>query len=138
MFSVANRAGDLLEIRAASPFTMEDATELFKQIYKLMPRGRKGRVMCDLRGLRVVDPAIIDLVTGFMKQDNPFVERNAFLLPDSGALLHIQSDRMLKQVGADTRRSFRDRAEAETWMREILTIAERARLASFLDEGETG
>jgi hypothetical protein len=134
MFSVANRIGDLLEIRVASPFTLDNAASMFKQIYKVMPRGRKARVIVDLRGLRIVDPTVVDLVSGFMKQDNPFVERNAFLLPDSGALLQIQSERMLKQIGAESRRSFRDREEAETWMNEILTLPERARLSAFLDE----
>jgi hypothetical protein len=136
MFSVANQAGALLEIRVASPFSMEDAMALFKQIYRLMPRGRTARVIADLRGLRVVDPAIIDVVTTFMKQDNPYVERNAFLLPDAGALLGIQGERMLKQVGAATRRTFRDRVEAETWMAEILTFEEKRRLNLFLNESE--
>jgi hypothetical protein len=134
MFSVANQVGALLEIRVGSPFSMEDAMTLFKQIYRTMPRGKMVRVIADLRGLRVVDPAIIDVVTTFMKQDNPFVERHAFLLPDSGALLGIQSDRMLKQIGAITRRTFRQREEAEVWMAEILSFEEKRRLNAFLDE----
>ncbi len=134
MFSVANRAGQLLEIRVTAPFSMEDAGALFKQIYKTMPRGRVARVIVDLRGLRIVNPDVVDMVTVFMKQDNPFVERNAFLLPDTGALLAIQGDRMLKQLGVITRRAFRYRAEAEDWLREILSLEERIRLAAFLDE----
>jgi hypothetical protein len=135
MYSVANHTGLLLEIRIASPFSMEDAMAVFKQIYRAMSKERgKSKVIADLRGLRVVDPAIIDLVTGMMKQDNPFVERNAFLLPDSGALLAIQTERLIKQVGSEARRNFRERHEAEHWLGEVLTAPEQARLSAFLDE----
>jgi hypothetical protein len=134
MFSVANRAGSLLEIRVVAPFSMQDAMALFKQIYRTMPKGRVARVIADLRGLRIVDPDVVDMVTNFMRMDNPGVERNAFLLPDTGALLAIQSERMLKTLGAESRRSFRHREEAEAWMREILTLEEKLRLTAFLDE----
>ena len=134
MFSVSNSVGQLLEIRVVSPFSINDAGALFKQIYKAMPRGRFARVICDLRHLRVVDPEIIDLVSGMMRLDNPYVERNAFLIPGTGALLSLQSERMLKQLGAANRRSFSDRQEAEDWMAEILTPEEQTRLATFLDE----
>jgi hypothetical protein len=134
VFSVANSAGSLLEIRVSSPFSMQDAMRLFKQIYKTMPRGRVARVVADLRGLRIVDPDVVDLVTNFMKMDNPAVERNAFVLPDSGALLGIQSDRMLRTLGVESRRSFRHREEAEQWMAEVCTPEERHRMSLFLDE----
>ena len=135
MYSVANRAGRLLEIRVGSPFTVPDAMALFKQIYKTMPR-EKGLalVIADLRNLRLVDPAVVDLVTGFMRLDNPYVERNAFLVSEGSALLQIQSDRMVKQLGAASRRAFRHREEAEAWMAEVLSPVERARMRLFLDE----
>lgn len=134
MFTVSNHVGQLLEIRVSSPFSINDAAALFKQIYKTMPRGRFARVICDLRSLRVVDPEIIDLVSGMMRQDNPFVERNALLMPNVGALITLQSERLMKQLGADNRRSFSDRAEAEQWMAELLAPEEQERLTAFLDE----
>src|SRR2546423_12243947 len=105
MFSADNHTGRLLEIRITSPFNAADAMALFKRIYKVMPR-EKGLalVFADLRGLRVVDPEVVDMVTGFMRLDNPYVERNAFLVNDGSALLQIQSERMVKQTGAPTRR----------------------------------
>jgi hypothetical protein len=135
MFSVENHTGRLLEIRVVSPFTTADAMALFKRIYKVMPR-EKGLalVMADLRGLRVVDPEVVDLVTGFMRMDNPYVERNAFLVAEGSALLQIQSERLVKQIGAQQRRNFRVRAEAEAWMGEVLTPVEKTRMRLFLDE----
>ena len=101
----------------------------------LMPRDKGlALVFADLRGLRVVDPEVVDMVTGFMGMDNPYVERNAFLVAESSALLQIQSERMIKQTGASSRRAFRHRNEAEAWMAEVLTPVERARMRLFLDE----
>ncbi len=133
MFSVANNVGDLLEVRVASPVTMDDAIAMFKKIYKTMPRGRVSRVIVDARGLRIVDPDIIDAVVAMMRQDNPFVERNAFLLP-SGALLFIQIERMLKDLGVTNRKSFQSRVEAEQWLSQSCTPEERVQLARFLDQ----
>ena len=135
MFSVDVRTGKLLEVRVGSPFTMDEASQLFKEIYKKGPRGGGVRVIVDMRQMRLLDPDVIDLMTGFMQKDNPLVERNAFLLPDGSALLQIQSDRMLKQVGSASRRNFRDREQAESWLAELCTPAEKARLKQFLDEG---
>ncbi|MDB4971306.1 MAG: hypothetical protein JWN44_6995 [Myxococcales bacterium] len=135
MFSAVNRVGRLLEIRVTSPFNQTDAMALFKEIYRAMPR-KKGLalVFADLRGLRVVDPEVVDMVTGFMRLDNPYVERNAFLLAEHSALLSIQGERMLKQTGASSRRNFRLRAEAESWMSEVLSSEERTRMIAFLNE----
>ncbi len=135
MFSAENHTGRLLEVRVASPFAVADAMALFKRIYKIMPRDKGlALVFADLRGLRVVDPEVIDLVTGYMRLDNPYVERNAFLLSEGSAMLHIQGERMIKQTGATSRRTFHDRAEAEAWMAEVLAPVERARMHRFLDE----
>jgi len=132
MYSVAKTVGALLEIRVRSPLTMEDAMALFKQIYKAM-RGATSRVIVDARGLRIVDPAVVDAVIMMMRQDNPWVERNAFLMPES-ALIGIQSERMLKELGTSNRRSFHERTSAEEWLGEVCTAEERARLSRFLDE----
>jgi transposase len=133
MYSVAKSVGALLEIRVSSPLTMDDTMACFKQIYKTMPRGVMSRVIVDARGLRIVDPAVVDAIIVMMRQDNPWVERNAFLMPES-ALIGIQSERMLKELGTSNRRSFHERTAAEEWLGEVCSTEERARLARFLDE----
>ena len=135
MFSVSNHVGRLLELRVSSPFSTADAMAMFKQIYKTMPRNKGlALVIADLRGLRVVDPEVVDLVTSFMRTDNPYVERNAFLLSEHSATLAIQGERMVKQAGTPTRKTFRHRDEAEHWMDEVLSAEESAQLRVFLDE----
>jgi hypothetical protein len=133
MFTVANRVGQLLEIRVKSPFGIDDVMVLFKQIYKSMMREKQVRVIVDARGLRIADPAVIDMVIGMMRQDNPFVERNAFLM-HQGALIHLQAERMLRELNVTNRRSFQNRDEAEKWLAEILSVDEKRRLKRFLDE----
>jgi hypothetical protein len=132
MFSVANTVGELLEIRVASPLSMDDAMALFKKIYRAIPRGRSSRVIVDARGLRIVDPAVVDAVVVMMKQDNPWVERNAFLVAE-GALMGIQVERMLKELAVSNRKAFKLRRDAEEWLAEVCTPEEQARLRHFLD-----
>jgi hypothetical protein len=43
-------------------------------------------------------------------------------------------ERMVKSAGTAQRRIFKTRGEAEGWLAEVLTGAERARLRTFLDE----
>ena len=136
MWTVENRAGQLLEIRVASPLTLEDVMAVFKQIYRSMPKGQKTRVIVDGRGLRIVDPSVIDAVVMMMRQDNPWVERNAFLM-NQGGMLHLQTERMMKELGETNRRAFYGRAEAETWLAEVCSPDEQRRLKRFLDETTT-
>jgi hypothetical protein len=46
----------------------------------------------------------------------------------------LQMERMVKSAGTVQRRIFKTRDEAEAWLGEVLTGAERARLRTFLDE----
>jgi hypothetical protein len=137
MFHVANPVGRLLEIRVASPLSLYDAMTLFKQIYRVMPRERGlACVIADLRNLHVVEPEVIDLVSGYMRMDNLYVERNAFLLPDTDASATVLSlsEELVNQINAPSRRLFRVRAEAEKWIGEVTSDIERARMKAFLDE----
>jgi hypothetical protein len=90
--------------------------------------------MVDLRQLGLVDPQLIDRVVAFMRVENPRVERSAFLMGESGALQAMQLERMLKQAGSPSRRLFKSVSDAEAWLGELLTPAERARLRVFLSE----
>jgi hypothetical protein len=48
----------------------------------------------------------------------------------------IQTERMLKELGATNRRAFQRREDAEEWLGEVCSSAERGRLRQFLDDGE--
>jgi hypothetical protein len=135
MVSVVGRVGRLVEIRCIAPITAEDVATLIRDIQQFLDtRPERALSMVDLRQLGLVDPQLIDRVVAFMRAENPRVERSAFLMADSGALQTMQLERMLKQAGSPSRRLFKWARDAEAWLGELLSPAERARLHVFLSE----
>ncbi len=137
MFSAEIRVGRLLEVRMASPLPLYEAQALVLAIRALVKGTRAPSLgVIDLRGVRILDPDVVDFLAELMRKDNPFLARNAFLVADAGALKTLQIERMLKEGGSIARKAFRLRADAEAWLGEALDDGERARLRAFLDEHE--
>jgi hypothetical protein len=134
--SVANHVGRLLEIRVVPPVTLDDTTRFLQDVVRLISAQTAKVVACtDLRiGMRTIDPDSIDFIAGIMRSENPRLERNALIVPAASATFVLQMERMIKTAGALQRRIFRTRGEAEAWLGEVLTGAEKARLRTFLDE----
>ena len=135
-FTVANHVGRLIEIRVVPPLPIEDATRFLQEVVRLTAV-QPGKIVAvtDLRtGLRTVDPNSIDFIAAIMRSENPKLERNALILSSMSPTFALQMERMVKTAGAVQRRIFKTRGEAEAWLGEVLTGAERARLRAFLDE----
>lgn len=132
MFTSRNRVGRLVELRISHPVTMEEIDELQKQQLANILRipGRYVSVV-DLRGSRVFPPNVTDRLIDLMTRANPKLERSAFLLPES-AILGLQAERAIQEVGSGERRVFRDPDELESWLHDILNELERQRLTRFL------
>ena len=132
MFISRNRAGRLLELRISHPVTLEEIDELQKQQLANVMRipGRYVSVV-DLRQSRVFPPDVAERLIGLMTRANPKLERGAFLLPES-AILGLQAERAIQEVGSGERRVFRDPDELEVWLRDNLNELERQRLSRFL------
>ncbi len=135
-FSVGNHVGRLFEIRVVPPLTMEEVTRFLQEVVRLTALQPGKIVACtDLRtGTRTIDPDSIDFIAGILRSENPRLERNALVLSSLSPTFALQMERMVKTAGATHRRIFRTRGEAEAWLGEVLTGAERARLRTFLDE----
>lgn len=139
-FSCRHHVGRLLEVRVVPPLTMEEATRFMQEVVRLMS-AQPARIVAitDLRtGSRTIDPDSVDFIAGIMRSENPRVERNALLVSPASATFVLQMERMVKTAGAAQRRIFKSRPEAEAWLGELLTGAERARLRTFLDEATNG
>jgi hypothetical protein len=137
MFSAEIRVGRLLEVRMASPLPLFEAQALVQDIRKLVKGTHAPSLgVIDMRGVRILDPDVVDFLAELMRKDNPFLARNAFLVTDAGALKTLQIERMLKEGRSIARKAFRVRAEAEAWLGEALDDVEKARLRAFLDEHE--
>jgi len=114
--------------------------EIFSKLSALISTvGQKRMVACtDIRALRVLPTGGAEKLIDFMRSDHPQVERSAFVLASDNAILYLQTTRVLEAAGADPsaamRRSFRDAAEAERWLSEVLTPVEAKRLHQFLTE----
>jgi hypothetical protein len=134
MITVGSEVGRLVEIRAAAPLTPEDVLTLMREVQRWLDTiGQRSLNIVDLRQMGLADPLLIDRVVAFMRAENPRVERSAFLMAESGAMQAMQLERMLKQAGAPSRRLFKAAADAEAWLGELLTPAEKARLRAFLE-----
>jgi hypothetical protein len=135
-FSVGNHVGRLLEVRVAPPVTLEETTRFLQEIVRLAAAQPAKIVACtDLRGSsRAADPDLIDFIVGVIRSENPRLERNALIVPVVSPTFALQMERLVKSAGTAQRRIFKTRQEAESWLGEVLTGAERARLRTFLDE----
>ncbi|MCU1282970.1 MAG: hypothetical protein JWM53_6516 [bacterium] len=135
MFTAEIRVGRLLEVRMRSPLPLHEAQALVAEIRRLVKGTRAPSLgVIDLRGVRLLDPDVVDFLGELMRRDNPWLARNAFVLAEAGAIKTLQVERMLKEGGSASRRGFRQRKEAEAWLGEALDEPERARLRAFLDE----
>ena len=133
---VGNHVGRLFEMRIVPPVTLEETTRFLQEIVRLTSAQPAKIVACtDLRGAtRSTDPDTIDIIAGILRSENPRLERNALIVPVMSPTFTLQMERMVKSAGTVQRRIFKTRGEAETWLGEVLTGAERARLRAFLDE----
>ena len=135
MFSSENREGRLVELRVVTPMSAEEMLEL-RETHLRVTRAIGGyyAVAVDLRQAQVFPPQITDRFIGLMSQLNPRLLRSAILINES-AVLGLQAERAIETAGHPDRRAFRDPADLERWLAEVLTERERGRLREFLAEG---
>ncbi len=67
-----------------------------------------------------------------MRRYNGSVERSAILLRRDNETFNLQMARVVRCAGSPRRRWFYDPAEVRTWLAEVMTPAEVARLDEFL------
>ncbi len=137
MITVAHSVGRLVEVRIFTPVTAEEIQSMAQQISLAYAACSPRQVIgcTDLRGANLFPVELADQVAAFMKRGNPRTERNGFIVGES-ALFSLQVERVVREAGSPSRRTFRGRRELEGWLGEVLSALEQQRLSSFLDEGE--
>jgi hypothetical protein len=135
MYTIDNRVGRLIEIRVESPVTDEELSQFHDRIAKVI-KPIKGQVATctDLVGATVFLQPVAARWIEIIKQENPIVERNAILVGE-GAVFSMQVERIIRQAGFKNRKAFLAPAALTTWLGEILSVRERARLDQFLQDG---
>ncbi len=133
MISVENNEGRLIEIRSIAPITMEDTQSMVGGLMRVLTASTARFVGCgDLRRAAVVAPEITDASISLLRRENPRIERTAFLIDTTGAVLGMQLERIVREANNPARKVFRDPVALRAFLDPVLTPAERTRLETFL------
>lgn len=135
MYTIENRVGRFVELRVESPVTEEELQKFPDALAKVC-KPIKGQIATctDFVGATVFLQPVAARWIEIIRQDSPFVERNAVLVGE-GAVFSMQIERIIRQAGFKNRKAFLSPAPLMAWLGEILTVRERARLEQFLREG---
>ena len=135
MYTIENRVGRFVELRVESPVTEEELSRFHDTLAKVC-KPIKGQIATctDFVGAKVFLQPVAARWIEIIKQDSPFVERNAVLVGE-GAVFSMQIERIIRQAGFKNRKAFLAPATLMAWLGEILTVRERTRLEHFLQEG---
>jgi hypothetical protein len=132
MHTVENVTGRLIEVRVATPLTLDEVRQ-FKEKHRAVV-GRLGTHyvgVVDLLRAHVLPGEVADSLIQLLSANAPMVERTAFLIGAS-AVFSLQIERILRSSNNPQRRAFRDPAELAGWLGEVLTPPEQERLSRFL------
>lgn len=132
MHSVGNHAGRLIEVRVASPLTIQEAQQLAGELLAAMQDlARQYIGIVDLLGAHVFPPDVAETLIKLLSGNAPHVIRTAMLIGDS-AVFALQVERGIRSSDPDKRRAFRSPEEVKAWLGEVLTAEEKAALERFL------
>jgi hypothetical protein len=132
------QVGRLLEVRVAAGYrSVADVTALFQQVGReiagLAP-GTKHVTVVDWRHCPLMAPEAADFLIERMVSVNLGTERSAAIARQDAPLAVLQFLRLIRDAGFSDRRLFFDEAELCSWLGEVLSPAESARLRAFLSE----
>ncbi|HMJ12753.1 MAG TPA: hypothetical protein VK524_15130 [Polyangiaceae bacterium] len=130
--------GRLLEIDVAAGYnSTSDVTEMIAMIageFAKVPVRTRIVIAADWRPCRLFTPDVAERAVQMMSGVNPRIERSAILHRVDQATSVLQVARLIKEAQSPHRRVFTNPFEMESWLGEILSDAERARLRTFLDQ----
>lgn len=131
------RVGRLLEIRTVGYRSAADAVALFKTVgaqLAAVPSTTLIVTVTDWRYCPVMSEDAAEYALAAMTKNNARVLRSGALASRSAPVAVLQFLRLVRQSKHESRRLFFDEAELTSWLGEVLTDAERARLSEFLNE----
>jgi hypothetical protein len=135
VFALRVQTGRLVELWLEAPVTRQDADGVGAQLRAILSaRSDKLVVATELVLTKTLPPEVSEAFIGLMRADNPRVERSGFLIADDAATFALQLERMIKEAASSSRRVFRNPAEWQAWVAELLTPDEARRLRAFAAE----
>lgn len=134
MYQVENHAGRLVEVKLASPLTVEEVQKFTQKHIEVMQRiAGKYIGVVNLREAHVFPAVVADGLSKLLSGAASHVERSAFLIGES-AIFGLQVERVIRESNSPNRRAFRHGSELILWLKEILTPAEERELERFIRE----
>lgn len=134
MYHVENPAGRLIEVKLASPLTVEEVQQFAQKHIAIMQKiAGKYVGVVNLLEAYVFPPAVAEGLAKLLSGAASHVERSAFLIGES-AVFGLQVERVIRDANNPNRRAFRHGPELVAWLSEVLTFAERRELERFVRE----
>jgi hypothetical protein len=134
MHKAQNVVGRLVEVRFASPLTLEEVRQFAGEHHAIIKRlARKYVGAVDLLQADVFPVPVAETLIQLLSGVAPQLERTAFLIRES-AVFALQVERVIRNSNHPDRRVFRDPESLHAWLGEVLDVQEQARLTKFLDE----
>ena len=135
MFTVEVQVGRIIEARVTALRSLEQAAAYSKALSQVAqrPAGQERMILCaDHRAVAIYPQQVADELASLFGAMNQRLERAAILVAASNATLSMQLARIVREANNPDRRVFLSTDDAEAFLGEILTAAERKRLAQFL------
>lgn len=134
MHKAQNAVGRLVEVRFASPLTLEEVRQFIGEHHAIIKKlARKYVGVVDLLQADVLPVPVAETLIQLLSGVAPQVERTAFLIRDS-ALFALQVERVIRNSNHPDRRVFREPEALQEWLGEVLDVQEQARLAQFVED----
>jgi hypothetical protein len=134
------RVGRLMEIRVDAGYpSVRDVERMIAMIQAViggLPAGERFTIAADWRNVGVMSPETAVRAREMLMRANPRVTRSAILTLPDRSLSNLQVLRLVREAELDNRRHFTSPRQQWRWLSEVLTPAERTRLAEFLDVDE--
>jgi hypothetical protein len=128
--------GRLMEIRVDDGYrSVRDVDRMISMMRAHMSEmspGDKYVIAADWRNVRMMAPDTAVRAREMLARSNPRVIRSAILSSPDQSLTNLQVVRLIREAENAGRRHFTSSDEQYRWLAEVLTEAERARLAEFL------
>jgi hypothetical protein len=127
------RHGQLVIARVLWPFPPEDVSAMLAEQKRLQSENPEPSVAClDARAANVLPREVADGL--ILALSTRRVKRVAVVVAQK-FIAELQIERVMKTAGQEKGRVFKEAAEAEAWLGELLTPHEQTLLTEFLAQG---
>jgi hypothetical protein len=134
MYSVENHAGRLIEVKLASPLTLEEVQQFTRKHLDIMAKIPVKYIgVVNLLNAHVFVPAVAEGLSKLLAGAASHVERSAYLIGES-AIFSLQVERVIRESNSPNRRAFRNGRELVAWISEVLTEPEKREVERFIRE----